>query len=142
VVAAVLERLAIGHLADRVYTEISGGERQLTLIARALAQEAQILVMDEPMASLDFGYQTALTQHLQTLAAEGRAIILSTHDPQFASEVSGRVALLIEGRIEADGVPHDVLTPAAIRRLYGVEVESVALPRGRMAFFPVGDMHG
>jgi iron complex transport system ATP-binding protein len=138
IVAGVLNRLGMEHAADRSYTEVSGGERQLTLIGRALAQESKVLVMDEPMASLDFGYRTALARHLRELGADGRAIIISTHDPHFAMHVSTRVALLAAGRIEADGPPEETLTAAAIRRLYGVEVESFALPSGHQAFFPAG----
>jgi iron complex transport system ATP-binding protein len=131
----VLERLRITHLAGRPYTEVSGGERQLALIGRALAQGPRVLVMDEPMTSLDFGYQVRLARRLSALAAEGRAVVLSTHDPQFALQTSTRIALLIGGRIEADGAPGDVATPAAMRRLYGVDVQSFTLPNGKTVFF-------
>jgi iron complex transport system ATP-binding protein len=136
VVGRVLDQLKIGHLADRIYSEISGGERQLTLIARALAQEASILILDEPMANLDYGYQATLGQHLKKLADAGYAILMSGHDPQFAYHASSRIALLIDGRIEHDGPPSEVLTPAAMRSLYGIEVESITFSGGRMAFFP------
>lgn len=136
IVSGVLQRLRITRLADRSYTEISGGERQLTLIARALAQQARVLVMDEPMTGLDYGYQVALAQHLGALAADGHAIVMSTHDPQFAFTASTRTALLVAGRIEADGAPETVITSDAIKLLYGVDVESHALPGGGRAFFP------
>lgn len=138
VVRRVLDQLKIGHLSDRVYSEISGGERQLALIARALAQEAPILILDEPMANLDFGYQAILGRHLRELADRGYTILMSGHDPQFAYHASSRIALLIEGRLEHDGPPPEILTPATMRKLYGIEVESVTLPGGRTAFFPVG----
>lgn len=126
VVSEVLQRLSIGHLADRVYTEISGGERQLTLVARALVQQTRVLIMDEPMASLDFGYQTRLAAHLRRLAEAGYAVIMSTHDPGFSRVSTTRVALLSGGRIIADGDPKQVLTPAVIATLYNISPDEAA----------------
>jgi iron complex transport system ATP-binding protein len=137
IVADVLQRLSISHLAERVYTEISGGERQLTLIARALAQGARALVMDEPMASLDFGYQVRLAEHLQALADDGYAIIMSTHDPRFAHVSATRVALLSGRRIVADGRPGEILTADAIRSLYNVDFRDDAPATGASTFFCV-----
>ncbi|HEX2841356.1 ABC transporter ATP-binding protein [Hyphomicrobium sp.] len=138
VVQRVLGQIDISHLADRVYSEISGGERQLTLIARALAQQASILILDEPMANLDFGYQALLSKHLRGLADDGHTILMSGHDPQLAYSASTRIGLLIDGHLEQDGKPDDVLTAATMQKLYGVDVESVALACGRRAFFPTG----
>jgi iron complex transport system ATP-binding protein len=135
VVRGVLEKLKILHLADRVYSEISGGERQLALIARALAQEAPTLILDEPLANLDFGYQVVLAQRLKDLARDGHAILMTGHDPQFAYQASSRVALLVDGRLEQDGPPQQILTSVAIRRLYGIDVECIPLAGGRVAFF-------
>ncbi|MBT3071260.1 ABC transporter ATP-binding protein [Rhodomicrobium sp. Az07] len=136
-VAEVLDRIGIAFLADRVYTEISGGERQLTLIARALAQEPRVLVLDEPMSGLDYGYQAIVADRLRDLAADGRAILMSTHDPHFAMEISSRIALLERGRIEADGTPRHILTVEAIRELYHVDVECFDLPNGHRTFVRV-----
>jgi iron complex transport system ATP-binding protein len=122
-----LQSLGIGHLADRVYPEISGGERQLALIARALAQEPRVLVMDEPTASLDFGNQVRVLHHLRRLAAQGIAVVLSTHDPDHAFLCADRVALLHDGRLVALGSPEATITAASLRLLYGVEVEVVRL---------------
>jgi iron complex transport system ATP-binding protein len=135
-VSHVLAQLGISRLADRIYTEISGGERQLTLIARALAQGAHILLLDEPMANLDFGYQAVLCRHLRQLADAGHAIVMSGHDPQLASQTATRIALLMDGRIEHDGLPQDVLTAATMRKLYGIDVDIAAVPGARMAFLP------
>jgi iron complex transport system ATP-binding protein len=135
-VAKALERLEITHLADRPYTELSGGERQLALIGRALAQDAQILVMDEPMSGLDYGYQIRLIDHLNRLAEDGRSVLMSTHHPEHALWAATRVALLLGGRIDADGPPAEVLTPEAIRRLYRVGVMAVHSATGQTAFFP------
>ncbi|WP_051955910.1 ABC transporter ATP-binding protein [Beijerinckia mobilis] len=132
----ILEEIGIGHLADRPYSEISGGERQLAMIARALAQATPILVMDEPLTGLDYGYQIRLIDHLERLSREGRCLIMSTHHPEHALWSATRVILLRDGRIEADGPPEDVLTPDAILRLYGVDVLRLDGPEGRSTFLP------
>ncbi len=135
-VGEVLERLAITHLAARPYTEISGGERQLTLIARALAQGAGILVMDEPMTGLDYGYQIRLLQHLVDLAGSGHSILLSTHNPEHAVQAATRIAVLRDGAIMADGPPIQIITPALIRALYGVAVSTLTNAEGQIVIVP------
>lgn len=117
-----LDRLGMAHLADRPYTEISGGERQMALIARALAQQPKVLVMDEPTASLDYGNQMRVLSHVRRLAGDGMAVVLSTHNPDHVFMVADRVALLHEGRLAALGAPSDVLTPARVKQLYGIDV--------------------
>jgi len=119
----LLRLLGIDHLAGRPYTEVSGGERQLALIARALAQEPQVLVMDEPTASLDFGNQVRVLSEIKALAGRGIAVILSTHDPDQAFLCAQRVAILHQGRLAHVGPPERVITPAILRQVYGVEVE-------------------
>jgi iron complex transport system ATP-binding protein len=119
---AAIERLGLGALADASFTRISGGERQLTLIARALAQDTKLLVMDEPTASLDFGNQVKVLEQILGLARSGIGVLLSTHDPDHALLCGDRVALLHEGTLAALGASRDVLTPAALHRVYGVEV--------------------
>jgi iron complex transport system ATP-binding protein len=123
VAEGALDHLGIGHLADRPYPDVSGGERQLTLVARALAQEPEILVMDEPTASLDFGNQVRVLAEIQALAHRGIAVVLSTHDPDQAFLCAHRVALLHEGALVQIGPPPEVLTGAQLRAIYGVEVE-------------------
>lgn len=118
-----MERLSITHLKDRPYGELSGGERQLTLIARAMAQQAKILVMDEPSSSLDFGNRIRLMNTVRSLTADGYCVIQSTHDPDQAFLWSDQILALHKGRVLAHGVPGDVLTEALISTLYGVEVE-------------------
>ncbi|MFC7335026.1 ABC transporter ATP-binding protein [Rhodocista pekingensis] len=120
--AEAIGLMGIGHLAGRPCTRLSGGERQLALIARALAQGAPLLVLDEPTSSLDFGNQVRVLERIRALKAEGRAIILSTHDPAQAHALADRVALLDGGRIAALGPPETVATAAALERLYGVGV--------------------
>ena len=137
-VRQVLAQLGIAHLADRAYTEISGGERQLTLIARALAQEARLLVMDEPLAGLDYGNQMRLLARLEALVCAGYGVLMTTHDPNQPLSGCQRVAILADGRIRADGRPGDVLTPAAIHGLYGIQVDLLRTAEGNgIAFRPV-----
>lgn len=134
----VLRRLNIAHLEGRPYTELSGGERQLALIGRALAQGADILVLDEPMTGLDYGAQLRLIALVRALAAEGKGVAMSTHHPEHAHWASDRVALLKAGRIEAEGPPDAILTAEAIENLYGVKVEALETSKGRKAFAPHG----
>lgn len=122
-----LAALEIGHLAARPYTEVSGGERQLALVARALAQEPRILVMDEPTASLDFGNQVRVLAEIQALARRGIAVVLSTHDPDHAFLCGHQVALLHRGQLARLGTPAEVVTPAALLEIYGVEVDVLLL---------------
>lgn len=117
-----LERLGLQHLARRSFTEISGGERQMTLIARALAQEAELVIMDEPTASLDFGNQAKVLDCINELRGSGLAIVLSTHDPGHAFACADNVALMKRGQIVGEGAPQAAVTPAALHNLYGVEV--------------------
>lgn len=131
-----IARLAIGRLADKPYTEISGGERQLALIARAIAQGSRLLVMDEPATGLDYGNQIGLLDLLQSLAVDGYGILKTTHHPDHVLAGSDRVVLLRHGRIVADGVPADVLTGECLSALYGIPVAPFRLPDGRLVVAP------
>jgi iron complex transport system ATP-binding protein len=115
-----LERLGMAHLAPRRYTELSGGERQLVLIARALAQEPLLLVMDEPAASLDFGNQIRVLAQVAALRSQGMAVLMSTHQPEHALRVADRIALLGQGKLLAVGAPQATATPSALAALYGI----------------------
>lgn len=123
---ACMQRLQIAHLAARRYTELSGGERQLVLIARALAQEPALLVMDEPTASLDFGNQIRVLEQIEALSAQGMAMLLSTHQPEHGLRVASRIALLGHGRLLGVGEPRAVATPAALAELYGISEAAIA----------------
>jgi iron complex transport system ATP-binding protein len=127
---AALERMGLSHLAESIYTRISGGERQLTLVARALAQDASIVVMDEPTANLDFGNQVRVLQHVQDLARSGIGVLLSTHDPDQAFVCADRVAMLHAGRLLRLGTPEEAINAATLREIYGVEVELAAVAAG------------
>jgi iron complex transport system ATP-binding protein len=134
---AAIAELGLAALADKPYTRISGGERQLALIARALAQDAPLVVMDEPTASLDFGNQVKVLDRVRALASRGIGILMATHDPDQAFLCAHRVALLHDGRLIADGPPETVVTRATLRQVYGVdvsvaEVEAAGVGRRRV----------
>jgi iron complex transport system ATP-binding protein len=132
-----LSQLGIAELAMREVTTLSGGQRQLVIVARAMAQSAPLIVMDEPTASLDFGNQVAVLAEIRKLAARGTGVILSTHDPDQAFAVGNRVALMQNGVIVAQGTPSDVLTPVRLKAVYGVDVTVERLSGGQMVCAPV-----
>ena len=121
-----LEILGIAHLGTRTYTTISGGERQLALIARALAQEPVLLVMDEPTASLDFGNQIRVLEHISRLRSQGIAVLMSTHQPEHALRVADRIALFAPGGMAGIGAPREMATSENLAKLYGVAASAIA----------------
>ena len=130
-----LERLGIADLAERDYTTLSGGQRQLVLIARALAQQAGIIVMDEPTASLDFANQSMVLAEIAKLARQqgkhASGILLSTHDPDQAFLLDANVALMAGGGIAAGGRAAEILTGEALSRVYGIPITVEKTPSGR-----------
>ena len=135
VAQSVLRRLGIAHLAKRPYTEISGGERQLVLLARALAQEPRFVVLDEPTASLDFGNQGKVMQEIERLTSAGLGVLFTTHDPNHALRVATRACLMRAGEIVAEGAARDVVTRENLESLYGARVIPVE-DAARVAFLP------
>jgi iron complex transport system ATP-binding protein len=129
-----LEELNIGHLADKAFTQISGGERQLALIARALAQESPLLIMDEPTAGLDFGNQSLILNEILRLKASGRSVLFCSHDPDHALQCADRVLLLHRGNVLSLGSPREMITADNLRTLYGVDVELIESPARGHAF--------
>lgn len=125
VAGEALQRLGVAHLAAQPYTEISGGERQLVLIARALAQQARLLVMDEPTASLDFGNQLRVLREIAALRDAGMAVLVSTHQPEHALRMADRVALMQAGRLLALGEPRQTMTAAALAALYWLDLGDI-----------------
>ena len=114
-----LETAGIPDLADRDFRELSGGEQQLVLIARALAQDAAILIMDEPTANLDYGNQLRLLHTIRALSRTSRSVFLSSHNPDHVSQFADRVLALHNREIAALGTPAEVLDEALIEKLYG-----------------------
>ena len=120
-----LARLGITHLTERSVHRISGGERQLVLIARALAQEPRAVLLDEPTASLDFGNHGLVMRAIRTLAAEGLAVLFTTHDPNQALRCADRALLMREGRVLSGGEVGQVIEAEALRGLYHAGVHQV-----------------
>lgn len=116
----VLEQLDMLELSDADYSRISGGQRQMVMIARALAQDTRTLVLDEPTASLDYGNQVRIIGEIARLAGKGYGVVLSTHNPDHAFAVADKVTLMHDGRIVASGTPEDVLVADRLSAVYGV----------------------
>jgi iron complex transport system ATP-binding protein len=128
--ARALGRLDLLPLADRRLGTLSGGEKQRVVVARALAQEARIVLLDEPTAALDIGHQQQALELLDGLRAESRlTLVAAMHDLTLAAQYADRMVLLDAGRVVADGSPAEVLTEAVIARHYGASIDVV----------PVGD---
>lgn len=125
-----LGMLGIERLSDRLYTQLSGGERQLVLIARALAQQPRFLIMDEPTASLDFGNQIRVLEHINTLKSQGMTILFTTHQPDQAAQIADQVVLLHEGGIFGVGKVTEVLTAEKLGALYGLDQAVVSRSLG------------
>jgi len=112
------------HLADRLIDEVSGGERQRVIIARALTQEPKILLLDEPTLHLDINHQLEILELIKKLARKNKLIvILTSHDLNLASRYCDRLVLLNTGRIYSIGKPQNVLTRDNIKEVYNIEVE-------------------
>ena len=124
---AALEKLGISHLMSKCFHRISGGERQLALIARALVQNARILMLDEPTASLDFGNQLLVLRQARALADEGYTVIQTTHNPEQSYMFSDRIICLKDGRMLLDGTPQQVLSSQTVKELYREEVDVLSL---------------
>lgn len=118
-----LTRVGIAHLAARPFNRVSSGERQLGLIARALAQQPRLFIMDEPTASLDLGNQACVLRTLRDLAADGMSVLVTTHQPEHALLLDAHVIALTGGHIAATGPAAEVLRPDTLARLYGTPVD-------------------
>lgn len=122
-----MEKLGIGDLKNRGFSYISGGERQLALIARALCQQSRVLIMDEPTANLDYGNATRVMQQIKDLSCSGYTIIQATHQPDQAFMYADEVMAMKEGKIIAQGEPREIITKELVEELYGVQVEIESL---------------
>ncbi len=131
--AAIADALAvtgIAALARRALETLSAGERQLAALARGLAQQPRVLLLDEPGAHLDVGHQLGLFRVLDEARGRGVAVLAVVHDLQRAADWAGRMVLLHDGRVAAEGAPREVLTSPEAARAFRVSVRAHALPGG------------
>ncbi len=135
---AALERADVAHLVERRFTELSGGERARVSLARVLAQETPVVLLDEPTAALDLRHQEDVLRIARGLAAEGRTVVVVLHDLSLAGAYADRVALLEAGRMRAVGTPLEVLTEPLVAEVYGLSVE-VIVRDGRPLVIPRRD---
>lgn len=126
----VLDTLGITHLEERVYTEVSGGERQMVLIARALAQQPDLLIMDEPTSNLDFGNQIKVLKQINNLAKKGLGVIMTSHFPNHAFLCSTKVVLMQKGNLFWVGSSQEVVTEKNLGEVYGIKVKIAAVKNG------------
>ncbi|KNZ40369.1 ABC transporter ATP-binding protein [Acetobacterium bakii] len=118
-----LEILKISHLGERHYTQISGGERQMVLIARALTQDAPILIMDEPTSNLDFGNQMKVMEHIGRLRDDNYAIVITTHSPDQVLHYGDQVMVFHKGNLTKIGNPQEIMTSQLLKDIYDVDVK-------------------
>lgn len=137
-VTRAIERLGLEAFRSRSLSRMSGGERQLAAVARALAQEAATLVLDEPTTSLDFGNQGRVLDMIASLAADGLGIIYSTHDPNHARRAGTRALVYLPGGEMAFGAVDELVEPLVLSRVYGVPVDGARTADGRLVLAIAG----
>lgn len=120
-----LEKVNALHLANKKYTALSGGQRQLILIARAICQSAKVFVMDEPAANLDYANHQLLMKVIRDLAEKGYCIVISTHSPEHPFAIGSKVLLMKEGKVAGFGSPGKVITPQSLEMVYGIEMDVI-----------------
>jgi len=121
IVNSILLRMGLKQFVERYLYELSGGERQKVLIARALAQEPEVLLLDEPTSNLDVRHQLEVMELIQGIAWQGKCVLMVVHDLNLAARFADKILMLKDGIVFAAGRPEDVLIPANIRSVYGVE---------------------
>jgi iron complex transport system ATP-binding protein len=121
-----IEMVGVSHLKDKRYTEISGGERQLVLVARTLAQQPKMLLLDEPTSHLDFKNQNLILRLVRKLAKGGLSVIMTSHFPDHALAYSGQIALMNKGAFIAQGSPNEIVTEENLKQTYGIDVKIFA----------------
>ncbi|NCB52596.1 MAG: ABC transporter ATP-binding protein [Clostridia bacterium] len=124
-----LEQMGVTHLAPRDFNCLSGGERQLCLIARAIAQKTSVLLLDEPCASLDFGNQLHVLTRLRALTEQGLTVVQTTHNPEQSYRFSHRVLALLGGGVLALGTPGEVICSDVMSQLYSVPLDVQSINR-------------
>ena len=125
--------MGMEDLAERPYTELSGGQRQLVLIARCLAQQPQLIVMDEPTASLDFGNQQIVLSRMHELTRNGLSVLMVTHDPHHAFLCADKVVVMEAGDVTEIGAPSEVMTAQRLEEVYStpVDVQQITMRNGK-----------
>lgn len=124
---AALEKLNAAHLANQKYTSLSGGQRQLILIARAICQSAKIFVLDEPAANLDYANHQLLMEVVADLAQKGYCVVMSTHSPKHPASIGSKVLLMRDGQAAAFGPPEEVITPEHLQEVYDIEIDVITV---------------
>ena len=132
-----MDRMGIRELAERQMAQLSGGMRQKVYIAMALAQQADIIVMDEPTSYLDIGQQLKFARMMRELSEDGKTVLLVLHDILLALKISNRIAALEEGRILQWGTPEEILEADTVSRLYGVTVKTHRTEAGTQYFYEI-----
>lgn len=135
IVAEAMEKAGVAALAETPCTELSGGQRQLVALAKALAQEAPVMMLDEPASALDFSNQILIWQTLRAIAGKGVAVLVCSHDPNHMLWFCDQAAVLHEGRLLASGPCKETLTPHLLRRLYDIPLE-ISNPGGLAMIHP------
>ena len=131
-----LDQMNMRSYAERYFNELSGGEQQMILIARALAQQAKILLMDEPTSNLDFGNQLRVMEKIKMLTEKGYTVVQSSHNPQHAMMFSDEIMALYAGQIIAKGIPSNVVTKELLETLYKTNVEILEV-KGEQLILPL-----
>ncbi|MDO5044378.1 MAG: ABC transporter ATP-binding protein [Coriobacteriia bacterium] len=127
-----LDRVGVVELSDRPFTQISGGQQQLVLVARAIAQNARTIIMDEPTSALDFGNTVRILSTVRQLARDGLSIIQSTHQPDQAFLYSDKTMVINKGRLHAFAPPKEILTSTLVSEIYKVDIEVNSLYEDRV----------
>ncbi len=122
VAESAIEALGITHLSDKAYTQISGGERQLVMFARALAQEPEVIILDEPTSHLDYGNQVKILSLIRQLSRKGAAVIMTSHNPDHAFMIADKVGIMFERNIHGFEHPRTAVTEQVLNRIYGIRV--------------------
>ena len=130
-----MAQIGILSLKDKVFSQMSGGEQQLTIIARALTQEPEYIVMDEPTSALDFGNQIKVIQQIKSLQNKHIGIVLSTHNPDHVFLCNSKVTVVKNGRLAVTGTPEEVMSEALLKSLYDIDMKIIDI-EGRKVCFP------
>ena len=113
----------MAHLVERRFNQLSGGERARVSFARVLAQRTPVVLLDEPTAALDLKHQESVMRAIRGLADRGCAVVVVVHDLSIAAGYADRIAMIVEGKLEAIGTPGEVIVADRVSRVYGVEVD-------------------